>query len=200
MIKAIIFDRHGVFDKVTTESIVKTMLQYTTYETYDSIQKKLQDPRSQYDLGIIKPSDLRSIVQETFDFTEKQTQACRDHLLTVQPIQELRDIIPSLEKSYTLGILSDCSEDKKEAILKQYNDLKQFPYQFRSCDYAKTKAQWWEFFEMMYMYLHQNDIVEKHEQVLFVDDTLTNVQQAQHLWMMGCHFHNINDLKKFIHR
>jgi len=50
------------------------------------------------------------------------------------------------------------------------------------------------------MYLHANNVIENPQQILFVDDTLTNIQQAQKLDMMGCHFHNINDLKKFIHR
>jgi len=200
MIKAIIFDRHGVFDRVTSQSLIKTIQQYTPYLSAEHIQEKLQEPRSQYDLGILEPSDFRSITQQLLNMTEEQIQICRDHLLTIQPIQEIRNIIPELQKSYTLGILSDCPKDKKNVILKQYNKLPQFPYQFRSCDYVKSKSQWSEFFEIMYIYLQQDKKVEKPEHILFVDDTLSNVQHAQHLEMMGCHFHTINDLRKFIHR
>jgi FMN phosphatase YigB (HAD superfamily) len=200
MIKAIIFDRHGVLDTVTGELLRKKISSHTDYETPDTVKEKLKEPRAQYDLGILSPTDFRSIVQDTFHFTEEQTQDCRNYLNTIQPIQELREIIPLLEKSYTLGILSDCPKDKKNTILKQYNNMSAFPYQFRSCDYTKSKSQWAEFFEMMYMYLHANNVIENPQQILFVDDTLTNIQQAQKLDMMGCHFHNINDLKKFIHR
>ena len=50
------------------------------------------------------------------------------------------------------------------------------------------------------MYLKENDIVEKPEEILFVDDTLSNIQKAQSLEMTACLFHNVKDLKKFIHR
>jgi FMN phosphatase YigB (HAD superfamily) len=199
MIKAIIFDRHGVFDRITGESLRQKIASHTDYDTPDTIKEKIQEPRTQYDMWIIQPTDFRSIVQDTFHFTEEQTQDCRNYLNTIQPIQELRDIIPSLQKHYTLGILSDCPKDKKEMILKQYN-MQPFTYQFRSCDYTKTKAQWLDFFEIMYMYLKENNVIKKPEEILFVDDTLSNVQKAQSLDMMACHFHDVNDLKKFIHR
>jgi len=200
MIKAIIFDRHGVFDRVTGDTIREKIASYSEFETAETVREKLKDTRKQYDLWIIQPADARAIVQGTFHFTEEQTQECREHLNTVQPIQEVRDIIPSLEKLYTLGILSNCPKDKKEAILKKYNNMKQFSYQFRSCDYMKSKAQWLEFFEIMYMYLKENNVIEKAEEILFVDDKLSNVQKAQSLEMMACHFHEVDDLKKFINR
>gem|GEM_PF-1778080 len=52
----------------------------------------------------------------------------------------------------------------------------------------------------MYMYLKENNVIEKPEEILFVDDSLSNVQKAQSLEMMACHFHEVSDLKKFIHR
>ncbi len=200
MIKAVIFDRHGVFDKVTRQSMREKIASYTEHKDADDVKDLLKKPRLQYDAGILKSSDFWGIVQEILKISPEQTKSCKDYLLTIQPIQELRDIIPILAKSYTLGILSDCPPDKKEIICKQYQDIKLFPYIFRSCDYSKTKSQWAEFFEIMYMYLHENDIIQKPEQILFVDDTLSNVKQAQELWIMACHFQNINDLKKFIHR
>lgn len=183
MIKAVIFDRHGVLDKVTGETLIATMQQYVPHLTTETIKKKLKNPRSQYDLGILDPGDFRAIVQQKLQLTEQETQKCIDHLLTIQPIQELRNIIPDLQKSYTLGILSDCPKDKKNIINKQYNNLPEFTYKFWSCDYTKTKSQGKEFFEIMYMYLHQEQKIEKPEQILFVDDTLSNVQHAQHLEM-----------------
>lgn len=200
MIKAIIFDRHGVFDKVTGASVRKKIASYTEYETSETIKEKLQESRTQYDLWILLPGDFRAIVQDTIHLTEEQTQECKNYLNTIQPREELRNIVPVLEKLYTLGILSDCPKDKKDTILRQYNNMKPFLYQFRSCDYTKIKAQWLDFFEIMYMYLKENNVIEKPEEILFVDDTLSNVQKAQSLEMMACHFHDINDLKKFIHR
>lgn len=50
------------------------------------------------------------------------------------------------------------------------------------------------------MYLKEDSVVEKPEEILFVDDTLSNIQKAQSLEMMACHFHSVDDLKKFIHR
>lgn len=200
MIKAIIFDRHGVFDRVTGTSLRKKIASHTQYETVETIKEKLNEPRTQYDLGILTPGDFRAIIQDTIHLTEEQTKDCRNHLLTIQPMEELRNVIPSLEKLYTLGILSDCPKDKKETILKQHNNMSQFAYQFRSCDYTKTKAQWLDFFEIMYMYLKENNVIDKPEEILFVDDTLSNIQKAQSLEMTACHFHTIEDLKKFIHR
>lgn len=200
MIKAIIFDRHGVFDKITGESLREKIASHTQYETQLTIKEKLQEPRTQYDIWILLPGDFRAIVQDTAHLTEEQTQDCRLYLNSIQPAQELRDIIPSLQRHYTLGILSDCPKDKKEIILNQYNNMQPFSYQFRSCDYTKSKAQWLDFFEIMYMYLKENNIIEKPEEILFVDDTLSNVQKAQSLEMMACHFHTIQDLKRFIDR
>lgn len=200
MIKAIIFDRHGVFDKVTGESLREKIASHTEYETPETIKEKLQESRTQYDLWILSPGDFRAIVQDTIHLIEEQTQECKNYLNTIQPREELRNIVPVLEKLYTLGILSDCPKDKKDTILRQYNNMKPFLYQFRSCDYTKSKAQWLDFFEIMYMYLKENNIIEKPGEILFVDDTLSNVQKAQSLEMMACHFHDIDDLKKFIHR
>jgi FMN phosphatase YigB (HAD superfamily) len=199
MIKTIIFDRHGVFDKVTGLWLRKKIASHTKYRTESDIKELLAEARLQYDLGIVSPSDFRGIVKDICQLNEEQVQDCRIYLNTIQPT-ELRDIIPILEKSYTLGILSDCPKDKKDTILKQYNNLPQFSYKFRSCDYTKSKSQWKDFFEMMYMYLHEDQKVENPTQILFVDDTLSNVQHAQHLEMASCHFRNIDDLKKFIHR
>ncbi len=50
MIKAIIFDRHGVFDKVTGESLREKIASYKPYETANTIKEKLNEPRTQYDL------------------------------------------------------------------------------------------------------------------------------------------------------
>jgi|GEM_PF-2231290 len=50
MIKAIIFDRHGVFDKVTAQSLIEKIASHKQYETPDTIKEKLQEPRIQYDL------------------------------------------------------------------------------------------------------------------------------------------------------
>ena len=50
MIKAIIFDRHGVFDKVTGESLREKIASHTEYETPETIKEKLQESRTQYDL------------------------------------------------------------------------------------------------------------------------------------------------------
>lgn len=200
MIKAIIFDRHGVFDKVTGESLREKIASHAAYETAETIEEKLHESRIQYDLWILDPGDFWAIVQNTIHCTEEQTQDCKNYLNTIQPIQELRDIIPSLQKSYTLGILSDCPKDKKQIIFDQYSNIQQFTYQFRSCDYTKIKAQWLDFFEIMYMYLKENNVIDKPEEILFVDDTLSNIQKAQSLEMTACHFHTIEDLKKFIHR
>lgn len=200
MIKAIIFDRHGVFDKVTGESLREKIASYKPYETANTIKEKLNEPRAQYDLWILDPGDFRAIVHDTIHFTEEQTQDCRNHLLTIQPMQELRDIVPLLEKLYTLGILSDCPKDKKQVIFDQYHNIQKFAYQFRSCDYTKSKSQGLDFFEIMYMYLKENNIIEKPEEILFVDDKISNIQKAQSLEITACHFHSINDLKKFIHR
>jgi len=141
MIKAVIFDRHGVLDKVTGELLRNKIASYTAYHTQQTVKEKIQEPWDQYDLGILSPADFRAIVQDSFELNEEQTHDCQAYLHTIQPIQELRDIISILEKSYTLGILSDCPKDKKDVILNQYNQLPQFTYQFRSCDYTKNKAQ-----------------------------------------------------------
>lgn len=50
MIKAIVFDRHGVFDKITGESLRQKIASHTDYETSATIKEKLQEPRTQYDL------------------------------------------------------------------------------------------------------------------------------------------------------
>lgn len=196
-IKAIIFDRHGVFDKVTGETIREKIASYTQFETAATVKEKIKDTRRQYDLWIIQPADARGIIQETFQFTEEQTQSCKDHLTIAQPIQEMRDIIPQLEKSYTLGILSDCPKDKKEYIEKHF-DLSAFQFTFRSCDYAKSKSIGTDFFEMMYLYLEQNGIVEKYDEILFVDDRIENINRAKELEMHWCLFSSVHDLEKFI--
>lgn len=201
MIKAILFDWHGVLDRRTFTGMLEKLAEgwypifaptrrerkETPFEEYKQIIKEnWRRDGIEYALGKISPEYFWLGLE-----CEEETgvETVKRYLLTVEKNEELWQLFPKLKEEYVLAILSDCPTDKAH-VIRQTCDLSYFQQVYFSCEYKKGKQDR-EFFEMAV-----RDLNMKPQECLFVDDAEVNIRFAQQAGLQTCLYKNNSDLEK----
>lgn len=195
MIKAILFDWHGVLDKRTFAGMLETLarawhqhIQELSFEDYHKlIVNNFYKDGFEYAAGNISPSEFWSLLE--YEGEESGVYKARDYLLHVERNEALWSQLPKLKERYKLVVLSDCPKDKKEFIHRNV-DLSLFDYTYFSCDHKLLKSNP-EFFKLA---LRDLDLPASY--CLFVDDSEKNVEYARRLGFMTLCYNDNTDLER----
>jgi FMN phosphatase YigB (HAD superfamily) len=116
-IKAIIFDWHGVLDKVEFEGLMNLLMSFTS-KTPVQLDEELHDIERQYAKGDLATELFWKQVQKQLELTGDQLQQAKSYIVSIDLNNELWKLLPQLSKKYQLAILSDCPQDKVDSIRK----------------------------------------------------------------------------------
>jgi len=197
MIKAILFDWHGVLDKRTFAGMLETLARawhpHMREMSFDDYHKMVVDnfykDGFEYAAGRISPSGFWSMLE--YEGEESGVLRAKDYLLQVERNETVWSRLPKLKEKYKLAILSDCPEDKKEVIQRTI-DLSLFDHVYFSCDYRLLKSDP-EFFQ-----LALKDLDLPAPVCLFVDDSEKNVGYARKLGFRTLQYQDTTDLGKLL--
>lgn len=186
MIKAIIFDWHGVLDETKFDDLLVSLSKQTNQPKEKVITKLLISGRA-YSAGLMEPEKFWPEIQTKFGLDDIELKKAQESILSIRKYLPLWERIEALAKLYKFAILSDCSIDKAAMIRDRVN-LRDFSVVHFSCEKKVTKNDK-EFFEGIVAELNV-----PREQILYVDDTYFHLITAESLGMQTCHFHTIDDL------
>jgi putative hydrolase of the HAD superfamily len=187
MIKALIFDWHGVLDSVEFEGLAKLLAEITDATPVD-VHEKLRDIERQYARGDIEPELFWGELGARLNITDSQLEEARSYIVSTNLKQDVWQLIPSLSKKYKLAILSDCPKDKANFIRDSAN-LELFEAAHFSADEHLLKSDP-IFFENI---IHELGLGP--EDCLFIDDREKNLTLPRELGV-GVHLFN-GDLAVF---
>lgn len=170
MIKAIYFDYHGVLDRRNFHGLVDVIAGAAGQPDPKKISAVLASEVYAYASGEIPPHQFWRSIEERYGTTANR--AGRQYQLHVEPVLDVWNIVSSLHDRFALGLLSDCSSDKKETIRSAYALTEYFDYLLFSCD-AHTNKQHAAFYQLML----QNGVYQPDE-CLLIDDEEKNCTKA----------------------
>lgn len=191
MIKAILFDWHGVLDLVRAQDLAHYITDITGKE-YTEVYKELEGLDRAYVINETGPSIFWPKVQSTFTLSNEQILAAKETILQCKKNTPLWMILPSLRKDFLLGIISDCPTDKLD-IIRAECDLSFFTHQSFSCEMHDTKLS------DKFFLGAATEMGTPREEILYVDDNLKNIEKARRLGFVTCHFRVKEDLLSAIH-
>lgn len=201
MIKAILFDWHGVLDRRTFGGMLEKIAEAwypifaptrierkeISFEEYKQmIKENWRIEGVEYALGRISPKNFWLGLE-----CEEETgvETAKNYLLSVEKNEVLWSAIPLLKRRYKLAILSDCPVDKVR-IIRETCDLSYFQGVYFSSDYRMLKENP-EFFRIA-----MSGMNTKPEECVFVDDAEVNIRYAQQAGLQTCLYRNNSDLEK----
>lgn len=186
ILKAIIFDWHGVLDETKFEDLVYKLADLTNSKSeviLDSIKTKAKE----YTQGG-NPEDFWAYIKKVLHLDDKKLTEAKEYILQVIQNKSLWKRLPSLKNLYILAILSDCPTDKTEKIRESTN-LDYFKKAHFSCELGLTKSN-----DDFFLNLVQ-ELNLKPEECLYVDDTPKHIDTAKRLGFQVCLFSSTEDLE-----
>ena len=187
MIKAIIFDWHGVLDFTTFEDLV-ALIAKESNKSKDEVKKIFKKVKEPLIRGESDSSLLWSEINKNIDLSEDQLILIKEYRLKIEKNQQLFDFVEKIQGKYKLAILSDCPKEKAERI-KNTTNLSMFSSVIFSCEVGKTKSE----------NVFFTDCAEKLDldtsDILYVDDTEKHIDTTK---LLGFQVHHFSDTQSFI--
>lgn len=187
MIKAIIFDWHGVLDETKLERSLKMTAEFAGI-TVEEVKAKIRPTERLYTAGKLGREIFWRGAQKMFHLTDEQLEEVRSPLFVVKRIMPLWEKLPELKKHYRLGILSDCSLTKAE-LIRETVDLSLFDHVYFSAEKQRLKDEP-EFFLDLAKALEVTP-----EETLYIDDNERHIATAKALGFHTCHFRTMEDIE-----
>ncbi len=190
MIKAIIFDWHGVLDLTTFESVA-LQLAGKSKKTPDEIKQILKDVKNPVVTGKLSSETFWLFVQSELCLSDEEIKPIRKYSLAIEQNTPLWSLLSDLREKYRLGILSDCPTDKT-AVIKDKVDLTVFEFAIFSSDVATSKDDS-SFFTQAFRELELTP-----SEILYVDDTQKHIFKAESLGCKAYLFQDTNQFKSYL--
>lgn len=192
MIKAIIFDWHGVLDKTTYRGFSK-FLSGITGRDADWIREQVSAREQQYIRGEIMPDVFWGELKVKLSLSDAQYGQAREYLLTVRLNQDLWSQLLELQKRYQLAVLSDCPSDKL-AVIRKTASFEHFTTTQFSCQSGMGK-------EVPAFFLAVcARLGVQPAQCLYVDDTSKHIVTASNLGFLTHLFVSVEDFDQCLQK
>jgi glucose-1-phosphatase len=186
MIKAIIFDWHGVLDRTRYEDLI-SIISELTHKSREYVKETISPFERSYAAGLISPDHFWSSVQSLFKVDDIQMTLLKNSILVVRKNYELWEKLELLGKLYQFAILSDCPLDKVQKIRNEVS-LSDFRVVHFSSEAHLLKNSDSFFTNVC------TELGFSSSECLYVDDSFKHIQTAQRLGFRICHFKTTEDL------
>ena len=190
MVKAILFDWHGVLDDTKLEDLFKKTAQASSIPL-KTVKSHLSDVARQYALGFMDADQFWLQLRTVANLSGKQTNFLRRYINSIEKNELLWKFLPEINKKYTLAILSDCPLEKSETIRKKI-PLTVFALTLFSAEVHKDKKMK-EFF-----FLASDALGLKPHECLFVDDSSKNTFFAKEIGFLTHQFRTTEEFIKYM--
>ena len=191
MIKAIIFDWHGVLDQVKFDNLIAKLGELTE-TSFGQVKKEIKSLEKSFARGGA-PEKFWGDLKKVLELNNKQVKEAQSHILNIFENESLWSRLPSLKKKYKLAILSDCPVEKAKKIRKS-SDLTYF-----FCTYFSGEKKLVKSDDEFFLSLIKELKVEP-AQCLFVDDRPHHIATAKRLGLQTCLFVTTEDLDRELAR
>ena len=189
MLRAIIFDWHGVLDKTKFSGVIENVSRSTKIPV-STLGNLMKDFEGEYALTRT-PEVAWNRLKAQFDLSTLQLRSAKIYALTIQQNVPLWDLLPALKTKYQLAILSDCPLDKVRKIRWSLpEELKLFDAVHFSSEKQLTKVNTLFFVELA------QELGLSPRECLYVDDRKEHVESAAKLSFKTCLFQKMQDLHK----
>ncbi len=192
MIRVVYFDYHGVLDKRSFRGLLNCIAQASGQPDTTAVTTQLESYVYQYVTGVLRPHEFWRTIEDRYGNTANR--AGRQYYLHVDPDREMWNLLSTLHDQFELGLMTDCSGDKKEVIRSAYALTDYFDYLIFSCDTTLTKRD-----VGFYQLMSQAGKFEKNECML-VDDREANCQLAIDQGFQAHLFNNAQTLQGHLER
>lgn len=190
MIKAIVFDWHGVLDKTTYRDF-SGFLSRVTGKNADWIRGKISRLEQEYVRGDVEPNTFWTELKEKLNLSQRQYTQARNRLLKIRLSRKLWARLPALRQRYQLAVLSDCPSDKVITIHKTV-DLTLFTVTQFSCENGMSKE------DPAFFLLICESLGMQPKQCLYVDDTSKHITKAAQLGFLTHPFTRTEDFARYL--
>lgn len=174
MIKAVIFDWHGVLDASTFQGFVQRLSELSGLPKTE-VEVRLSPFEQQYIVGEMEPTAFWNKLQEVLGLTDYTLTKAQEYRTSIEKNKGLWEVISSkLKGRYLLAILSDVSQDKVDVIRSEV-ELALFAVIHFSCEKHLSKKKKEFFLDVV----HELNVLP--EECLYVDDNEQHIQTANEL-------------------
>lgn len=187
MVKAIIFDWHGVLDETKLELLIEKLSELTQLDK-EEIRNRMHKYERSWVTGTEAPEVFWKEIKQIFHLTNENINEAKSMLMTVKEYEPLWKLLPDLKTKYKLAILSDCPLDKVE-VIRTKADLSFF----QEINFSAEKHLLKDSEEFFLSILRDLDL--KAQECLYVDDKEKHTNTAKSLGFQVCLFGKIEDLE-----
>lgn len=181
MRKAIVFDFFGV--------IHDDPLKLWLLEVPESLNDDVYRAARSLDVGA---TNIDGFVAKLSEISGHNPEQIRQYFAKAKIKQDTVEILKILHENYTLCLLTNSHTDEIEPILQRHNLRPLFTDVVISSEIGKAKPDY-----DVFAYALSKLRVSAHE-VIFIDDSLTNVEAAKRLGFETVHFTNAKELKDIL--
>jgi FMN phosphatase YigB (HAD superfamily) len=192
MIKALLFDWHGVLDKTTFSNIIK-QLSHSSDILEEEVRNIIRNKKEEFILGKLSPDDFWSYISKQLKIPQKSLKPIIKYSLTIDLDSSLWNTLPKLAKKYELAILSDCPPDKTK-IIRSTIDLSLFKHIGFSSDEGQSKST--TQVNLFNKAIKTLELSPKH--ILYIDDTEKHLKSAEKYGFKTHLFSNTINLLKYL--
>ncbi|HVZ67176.1 MAG TPA: HAD-IA family hydrolase [Patescibacteria group bacterium] len=190
MIKAIVFDWHGVLDKVSLIGFVE-ILKRNTHLSEDRLLELIRPIDRKITIGEINKDQFIEDVYDATGINKAKILEATNYIDQVIKDEELWRLVEKLRKKYKLGILSDAPTYKTERIKYFVNLDRFFDAYIFSSDVGMRKDNP-KMFDLICELLNT-----KPAETLFVDDLERNIERAKKLGFETFLYEDAKELENY---
>jgi len=191
MVKVIIFDLGGVIVEVDYQRFLKEMSQATNIAVSELIQLSADGIMKNFSTGFITGAQFHELICKKLG-QALSLEAMKQLWLFVLGKQkdDVVQIITSLQKNYSLALLSNTDPWHFEFCRQQFPILKNFKHVFLSYEEHVLKP------DPQFYQIATSKMNMRPTDCLFIDDLLENIQSARNVGFHAIHFQNAQQLQQ----
>ncbi len=191
MIKAIIFDWHGVLDQVVIDGFLEILSKNSRF-SIERINQIIVPLEKKMIVGNLSREKYIEELMEEAVMKKSDVEKAFNYVVSVEKNEELWIRLPQLKKNYKIGLVSDAWPEKTSLIKHKFILEHFFDTTLFSSDVKMAKSD-------KKIYLLACELLNVlPSETLFIDDNENNIRFAKSLGFEVCLFRGNDDLNDIL--
>ncbi len=187
MIKAIIFDWHGVLDQVVINGFLEILSKNSRF-SIERINQIIEPLEKKMIVGSLSREKYIEDLMDEAVMKRSDVEKAFNYVVSVEKNEELWIKLPQLKKEYKIGLVSDAWPEKTSLIKHKFTLEHFFDTTLFSSDVKMAKSD-------KKIYLLACELLNVlPSETLFIDDSEKNIRLAKNLGFEVCLFRGNDDL------